>query len=355
MTTSSQTGEKRTGDATREVIISADSHIMEPHDFWEKRVPEASRGDLPKFSPGGGFDNRPGGYDPTERIKEMEVDTVSAEVLYPTLGLRLFHMEDSAAQEQCFRVSNDWMMEYCSVAPDRLVGIATLSMYNVDHAVKELERCRKGGLPGAMIWSMPHPDLPFSSDHYDRFWAAAQDMDVPVSLHILTGHGYMKNLETITGLEAYRTNVNTKLQHIMDCLVDLIFAGVLERFPRLKLVLVEYEIGWLPFVLQQWDYYYQRFRERHPIALDRPPSDYFYRQIYTTFFNDAVGGQLLSWWGTDTCMWSNDYPHGNSTWPHSRDVIGRDLGHLPSDARAKLVRDNVTKLYSLKIPAENTG
>ena len=123
----------------------------------------------------------------------MAIDGVSAEVLYPTLGLSLFGIDDAALQEACFRVYNDWLIEYCQVDHDRLVGIPCISIYDVDHAVKELERCRKAGLNGALIWQAPHPDLPFHSDHYDRFWAASQDLDAPISLHILTGHNYSKD------------------------------------------------------------------------------------------------------------------------------------------------------------------
>src|SRR4051812_24643007 len=155
------------------VIISADSHVMEPVDLWKKGVPEQHREAAPLFPPhklGEGFQQRAGGGDPHARIKEMEVDGVSAEVLYPTLLLSLFALNDAALQQACFRVYNDWLMEYCSVNRNRLIGIAAISIYDVDHAVKELERCRKAGLRGALIWQAPHPDLPFPSSHYEKFW-----------------------------------------------------------------------------------------------------------------------------------------------------------------------------------------
>lgn len=87
-----------------------------------------------------------------------------------------------------------------------------------------------------------------------------------------------------------------------------------------------------------------------PLTIDKPPSEYFRRQVYATFFNDHVGGRLFSWWGADNCMWSNDYPHQNSTWPNSREVIRRDLGNLPAADRKKLLCANVEKLYNLKLP-----
>ena len=282
----------------------------------------------------------------------MEVDGLRAEVLYPTLGLDLFGLDDAALQEACFRVYNDWIIEYCRAAPKRLIGIPAISVYNVDHAVKELERCRKAGLKGALIWQVPHADLPFYSDHYNRFWAAAQDLDAAVSLHILTGHGYNKHKERRTGVEHYRGSVNLKLLDIANALFELMFYGVLERYPRLKIVTVENEIGWMPFMLQQWDYYYRRFRGINPPPMKRDPSEIFQSQIYASFFNDSVGGHNLEWWsGADNCMWSNDFPHPNSTWPNSRKVIERDLGHLPKEKQTKLLYTNVARLYNMESPA----
>jgi predicted TIM-barrel fold metal-dependent hydrolase len=178
---------------------------------------------------------------------------------------------------------------------------------------------------------------------------------MPVNLHILTGHNYSKDGLGATGqragVEHYRGSVNLKAFDAINALFDLIFYGVLERYPRLKIVIVENEIGWIPFFLQQWDYYYRRKTERTAPPVSQTPSDYFYRQVYATFFDDAVGGHNLSWWGLDNCMWSNDYPHHNSTWPNSREVIARHLGHLRPEDRAKLVHGNVAALYGLKVPA----
>jgi predicted TIM-barrel fold metal-dependent hydrolase len=337
---------------TKEILISADSHVMEPHDFWTKALPDTYSEPVPTFPApklGEGFQGHPGGHDPHERIKEMATDGVSGEVLYPTLGLSIFSVDDAKLQEDCFRLYNDWLIEYCSVDTNRLVGVPCISIYDVDHAVKELERCRKAGLQGALIWQAPHPDLPFYSDHYDRFWAACQDLDAPLSLHILTGHGYVKNRRP-KDTHSYRESVNLKLLEAANALFDFTFFGILKKYPGLKLVSVENEIGWIPFVVQQWDYYFRRFRKENPPPIDEDPSVYLGRQFYATFFNDAVGGHQLEWVNVDNYMWSNDFPHPNSTWPNSRKVVERDLGCLQADKRKKLVCDNVAQLYSLTVP-----
>ena len=187
MTTTTQTQ----GDLSRvtaEVLISADSHVMESPDLWNERLPGEFRDAAPDFSDGGeSLRGHPGGSNPNERVNEMEADGVSAEVLYPTLGLRLFGIEDRKLQEACCRIYNDWLLEYCEAAPDRLVGVGLIPTFDVDYAIGELERCRKAGLRGAEVWQTPYPEASFASDHYDRLWAAAQDLEVPVSLHISTG------------------------------------------------------------------------------------------------------------------------------------------------------------------------
>jgi len=232
--------------------------------------------------------------------------------------------------------------------------VSLISAYDADKAVAEMERTRKAGMVSSMIWQASHPDLPFHSAHYDKIWAASQDLDMPISFHILTGFNYSKDGLGPTcgraGVEHYRGSVNLKTIDGMNAFFDLIFYGILERYPKLRIVNVENEIGWIPFFLQQWDYYYRRFKDTNPPPISETPSFYFYRQIFVTFFDDHVGGQNLTWWGQDNAMWSNDYPHPNSTWPNSREVIARDLSHLPHDVRKKLLSDNVARLFNLRVP-----
>ena len=153
------------------------------------------------------------------------------------------------------------------------------------------------------------------------------------------------------GTEHYRASVNLKIAEVMNSLFDIIFYQALDRFPKLKIVLVENEIGWIPFALQQWGYYLGRHRHHEPgPAPDKMPSEYLADQIYATFFNDAIGTRYLSSWGADACMWSNDYPHANSTWPNSRKVIAEHLGHLDAETRTKVLSTNVCRLYDIPVP-----
>jgi predicted TIM-barrel fold metal-dependent hydrolase len=337
---------------SNELLLSADSHVIEDPQLWKKRLPQAFQDQAPVFPElkvGGTFQARPGGHDPKARLSEMAQDGVSGEVLYPSFCMDLYGLTDAALQEACFRVYNDWIGEYCSVAPERLFGIGNLSCFNIANAVKELERCKKAGLCGAMIWQIPPDEFPLHSEHYDPLWAAAQEMQMPISLHILTGKPYPFPRPVTPRIAHiyFPYVVSDKLLYASNALSALIGGGVLERFPRLKIVLVENEISWLPFVISQFDKYWSRGNVESKTKLTLNPGEYFDRQVYATFFNDPPSKMIVGQWGTTNFMWSNDYPHPNSTWPNSRDVIQRDLGHIQGEAKQRLLSQNVRELYSL--------
>ena len=345
-------------------LVSADSHVMESPQLWVERLPASLRDRAPRFAVDSTFRAHPGGSDPRVRCDEMSQDGVSAEVLYPTSALTLFSLRDPDLQEACFRVYNDWVTEYCSVAPDRLIGIAAISAYDIDHAVREVERCREAGMRGILVWQTPPEELGFETDHYEKLWAAAAELRMPVSLHILTGYDWSRCLsaavEPLSEAEAqdrelrhsgygFRGMTNYKLLSVTNALHDVIVSGALQRHPELRFVLVENEIGWIPFVLDQWDKYYKR-PQRYVTTIDSPPSELFARQVYATFFNDPPGARQLEWWGGRNCMWSSDFPHHNSTWPNSRQYVTRHLGELPEEVRLDLTWRTCAHLYGLKEP-----
>lgn len=338
------------------MLVSADSHVVEPPDLWVKNLPAALRDRAPRYEElgkGNLFQAHLGGADPVARVKEMAVDGVSGEVLYPSSAMDQYGLPDAVLQEACFRIYNDWLIDYCAHAPERLWGVAAISLYRIDEAIREMRRCKAAGLKGVMIWQVPPPELAFDTPHYEKFWAAAEELGMPVSLHILTGDGYgpgvAKGALKRSPTALTRFAVNTKLLHVSNALADLIVSGVMERHPGLKFVLVENEVSWLPFVLSQMDKYCARGIAKDVIKLS--PGEYFRRQVFATFFNDPPTRWLFDNWGADNCMWSNDFPHPNSTWPKSREVIARDLGGLPESTRGKLLSGNVMRLYGIEAMA----
>lgn len=330
-------------------LVSADSHVDEPLDLWAE-MPAKLRDGIPvrqPFAPG----TRPaGGLDPKARIGDMDLDGVAAEILYPTAGLRLFDLPQEA-QEMAFRIYNDWIADYCKTAPKRLFAVPALCVYDIDHAIAEMQRCNDLGLMGGLVWQVPDPKLPLVSDHYEKLWAAAAEIGYPINFHILTGFDYKR--KDLRGMEKIRGSVNIKTADAVTTVYDILWSGVFERHPKLKIEVVEAEIGWMPFYLQQWDYYYQRNRKPgHPqeeFQISRLPSEIFNDHIYATFMDDFVGAQALNYWGERNCMWSSDYPHPNMTWPNSRAFLGRQIGDLDPAKQKRVLSQNVIDLYRLDL------
>jgi predicted TIM-barrel fold metal-dependent hydrolase len=339
---------RKAAEKVPEFIVSCDGHMDEPPDMFDE-LPQDIRDSIkrPKIM----LDDRPkGGVDPKVRIADMDIDGVAAEVLYPTFTLGLFAQEQRE-QEAGFRVYNDWVADFCKHSPNRLFAIPCLAVYDIDVAIKEMQRCADMGMLGGLVWQVPPEGLELTSDHYEKLWAAAAELGQPLHFHILTGFNYFRFKRG--GLEKLRGSVNTKTHEIINTVYDIIFSGVFERHPTLKVAIVEAEIGWAPFILQQWDYYYRRFtKPGHPeneFLISRLPSEIFEDHMYLTFMDDAVGGDLLRNWGDRNCMWSSDYPHANMTWPNSRAFIARQVGDLDAEKQKRVLSQNCIDLYGLKI------
>jgi predicted TIM-barrel fold metal-dependent hydrolase len=365
-------------------LISADSHVSEPPDLWVERVDRRYRDRAPRLvidPPGlqGAYflyegypphpigiglaagkspeelaefltkatyaDARPGGWDPAERLKDNEIDGVEADVLYTTLGFRIFWIKDAGLQQECFRVYNDWLAQYCSYAPQRMAGLALISLYDPEAGARELVRCAKMGLKGAMIWCSPPADRPYSSDLYDPFWATAQELRMPVSLHAITGMGAESQWNW--GERYMRTTV---LSHEVEKSFSvLIFSGVLDRFPELQIVSAENNCGWIPYYLQRMDRLFERNRVASGFKLKLKPSEYFRRQMWCTYIDDYVGVQNRHFIGVDRMMWSSDYPHQASSWPHSQEVVARDFAAASPEERFQITRGNAARLYGFAL------
>jgi len=369
-------------------FISADSHTLEPGDLWTSRLDRKFKDRAPHveqrgaaamlvapgmrpFPIGGvsasgrsgeelkkhfgtGYEAaRPSGWDPAERLKDQDVDGVEAEVLYTSLALPMFALPDLELQQACFRVFNDWMAEYCSYSRKRLMGIAAISTDDVGEAIRELERCAKLGLIGAQVSGAPPEDKPYSHPMYEPFWQAASDLQIPISLHVISGRRNLpksgeepKPLPTNTIVTNYLF-LTTEVQHTF---AELIVGGVLERFPKLRLVSAENDTGWLPHFMYRLDHGWDKFSKIGSYApLSLKPSEYFKRQIWATFLDDPVGPATYKFYGEDNYMWGSDFPHSDSTWPRSREVIKHDFAGLPEEVARKMLWENTAKLYRLDL------
>jgi len=253
----------------------------------------------------------------------------------------LFHLKDMELQWASFRAYNDWVAEFSSYAPQRLIGLGLVAMQDVHEAVRELQRIAQKGLRGAMINATAPGDVPYSDAYFDPFWAAAQDLGLPLSLHILTGK---KGVQMGKGRVASTVTI---IHEIQTSLLDFLYNGVLERFPRLKLVSAENDIGWIAHYLYRLDECYKTLRYVDPTPITMKPSEYFKRQVYATFQDDRPGVMTYEFAGANNLMWASDFPHRASTWPHSREVITQNFVGIPADVTRKITYENVHRLYGL--------
>lgn len=374
-------------------LLSSDSHIVEPPDLWAgkggalaHRMPRVERlddgdwwivdgyktmsflgiqtgerfeGDPEKLRTSGFVEEvRPGAYDPRIYVEENEHDGVWGSVIYPSQGLVLYCVPVTDVVTTAMAVYNDWLADFCREDTGRLKGIAMLNLDDVDGAVRELERCRNLGLSGALVAVMPPPWQPYRDAVYDRFWAAAQDLDMPLSLHVATDRADPK-----VGAPAFRLDVkhvppsmfvNSDLQ-VRQTLADLIFSGVFERFPRLRVGSVEHELGWIPFFLDRIDYVYTDRPRRGPewkrfADPDVLPSDFFRSNVFASFQQDPSGLRLLDVMGRDTPTWGSDYPHTESTFPKSREILKSIVSDLTDEDTHAITAGTCARLYGFEPP-----
>jgi len=378
--------------------IDVDTHITEPPDVWTSRVskkwgdvvPHVKRldgrdlwciGDQmiggPGFTTMAGFngsypecpmgfdDIAASSFDAKERLKFMDAEGIWAQVLYPNVGGfgsgGFVKLKDPELMLECVRAYNDFLVEWCSEDPNRLVPVAAMPFWDVDECVKEVQRAASIGHKSILACSDPaafgEPRL--AHKHWDPFWAAVQETGLPISFHI--GAGDLSDIisdpcELGTKTAFSRTSSTIFMQN-MSCIADLIFGGVCHRFPTLDLVSVESGVGWIPSFLEasDWQWSNAQVRKEHP-EYDLLPSEYFKRQIYACFwFEDQSLSATIDIMADNLC-WETDYPHPTCMHPspiseiaeHPRDYVDRVMGHLPEETAQKVLHNNAAKLYGLE-------
>jgi len=287
---------------------------------------------------------RPSGWDPVERVKDQDIDGVEAEVLYTTLGMPLFRIEDADLQRACFATYNDWVAEFSSHNPKRLYAIGLISLADIDMGVKELERIHKQGLRGAMIWGSPPEDKPYHSRIYDKFWQAAAELHMPLSLHVITGKGKESEVGERERIGVFYMNV---IHEVQRSLSTLIFGGVLERFPKLTIVSAENDVAWMPYFMWRMDFAQGRIGVLGSAKLSLKPSEYVKRQVYATFINEPIFLDGVQRYAVDNAMWSSDYPHTAAIWPKSQEFVKETFSGLAEGDRRKIVHDTAARVYGI--------
>lgn len=368
-------------------FISADSHVVEPADLWVNELPASLRDRAPRIehradgdyrliddmvpSPvglegpmlvakmAGGveryrgyrYEETPAGaWNPAARLADLDRDNVVGEVLYPGgFGLALQALRDQDFGDACIRVYNHWLSDFCTHAPARFVGAGLITANGtIEQAIASAQYCADLGM-GTLL--LPHDaDIPYYDAHWNPFWETAQEMGLPVALHVAGGRKALFRSQSAlpatpprfvpTAARLTRNRIN-----MAEVVADLIWGGVPLRFPELKIVIVECGIGWAPYQMTMMNHVWSDHRRWIEPQLPEPPSYYFNRQFWITFEDDEPGLRTLDFLNTDHIMWGNDYPHTEGTFPNSVETVQHQFAGLPEITKRKLVFENARTLY----------
>ena len=361
-------------------IISADSHITEPPGTYIDHIDPAYRDRAPHLVDmgpeiGDGFivegmkhpvvlgtvaaagkapedikltgsrfdDLHRGGWDPHARMADQDRDGVAAEVIYPSVGMVLCNHGDFDYKKACFDAYNRWLAGYCAVHPDRLIGLGQTAMRSPAEGIEDLVAIKALGLRGVVMPGAPAVD-DYDSPLYDEFWEASIDIGLPLSFHILTMRAEKPRGPKMAGF----LSIVRGCQDIMGLLV---LGGVFERHPSLRVVCAEADAGWVPHYMYRMDHAYNRHRNWLPAGqeLSRLPSEYFADNIYVTFQDDWTAFRHADDMNWRRLLWANDFPHSDSTWPWSQEMLEQHTKCLSDEQRQSILHDNAAALYGIAV------
>ena len=379
-------------------IIDADTHVTEPADLWTSRVSRALRDRVPRVEwdprrqeeawfigdqwinsvgitavagwkdpypahPPRYDDAHPGAYDAHARLRYMDGLGIWAMVLYPNVGgfgNQVFgRLNDPEAKLACVRAYNDFLIEWSSADRRRLLPVMSLPFWDVSAAVEEIERSAALGHRGVLFTGEPQTfGMPLlASPHWDPIWAAAQECGLPISFHIGSGDfgdEFSPARVEAEGYAATSARAGAKLFMMNGAhVLDLLFSGILERYPKLRFVSVESGVGWLPFLLESADYQFKAMavrKERSDFKM--LPSEYFRRQVYACcWFETITSDAILDRVGEDNVLFETDFPHPTSLYGDDvHRTIEARMSSLSEHARRRVLWDNAARLYGIGAP-----
>jgi len=390
-------------------IVSVDDHVVEPAHVWERWLPAKHRDKAPRverrgigtmrhvgggtyeqtFDPDGpqadcwvyedlvyihkrhvaavGFDRdemtmspmtydemRPGCYDPKARVDDMELNWVEASLSFPSFprfcGQTFLEAKDRELAEACVYAYNDWMVdEWCGDSGGRLIPLPIIPLWDAELAAAEVRRNAARGAHAVCFSEIPAV-LGLPSIHtgdWDPFFAACAETRTVVCMHI----GSSSKMPATSADAPVAVAATLSFGNAMSSLTDFLFSGVLVRFPDLKLAYSEGQIGWIPYILERADDVWLEHRAWGGVRdiVPEPPSTYYYRQVFGCFFRDRHGIESLQTVGIDNTTFETDYPHTDSTWPHTKKVAQELMAGLPDDVVYKLVRGNAIRMLELDL------
>jgi predicted TIM-barrel fold metal-dependent hydrolase len=380
-------------------IIDVDTHLTERHDLWTSRASGKFRDKVPQVrevngrrawfingdiemigtnahstllpnldkAMGWSFSNldvedvHAASYDAKARMALMDTMGIHAQILYPNLlgfgGQRASKAVPEDIRLASIQIYNDAMGEVQAQGNNRLFPMGMLPWWDVKGCVKEVERCHKMGLRGVNTNSDPQgaglPDL--GTEHWNPLYEAVSDLNMPVNFHIGASDesGTWFQIGTWpSGDEDRKLALGSVLMFLGNARVigNILYSGILERFPKLKFVSVESGIGWMPFALEALDYQVTQMRPESFKHLKMKPSEYFRRQIYGCFwFERKDAPYMIERVGVDNVMFETDFPHPTCLYPDPMKYVGDTFASLDPKVREKVMFRNAAKLYNIPL------
>lgn len=393
----------------QDLIFDADAHVTEAADVWTARMSEKKWGDLiphvrevdgkeswfvgdkniglvasssfirvdpetgktfrqppsDSFFSGGGYKElHPSSYDAKARLQAMDDLGVQAAILYPNLNLVVGDLheavDDPEYKIEIIRAYNDWLVEWCSADPARLVPTALLAYFDPHMAAEEIHRCKELGHRGLVMTGVPHlhGHPPLASEHWNPVWEAAQATGLSIGFHVGANEEIMAKYVNPVRAEAEggrRMGARTVTEALIDNAAvcnDLLLSGVLPRYPDLRFVIVETGMGWVNFVLEAADYHFDRYGVgTDDEAFTEPPSYYFRRQVFTTYWFEEMNPFHVDRVGPNNIMFETDYPHSTSL--DAKDVkwvLNEGLAGIDDEIRHRILWANAAELYGVPTP-----
>jgi predicted TIM-barrel fold metal-dependent hydrolase len=369
-------------------VVDADGHILEPLDLWarymeprfreraprivkddsgterliiDERQPDTEQqrgiGRIGALGARQGIvspdtleyaEGKPGGFDPHKRIPDMDADGIDAAFLYPSLGLFNGAIQDPELAAAICRAYNRWLADYCSPYPDRLFGIAMLPMQSVDLAIAEMHFARKElGFRGAFLRPNPYNGRTINHPHFEPFWAAAEELDMAIGFHEGASGGMPQ-----VGADRFQgrgtQHIITHPMEMMLACLSVIWLGVCERHPKLRIGFLESGGGWVAGWLDRMD---RHFTDKgfNDTGLKTLPSEIFRRNCWISF--EPVEGSLrvlADYIGPDKIMWATDYPHPDGFFPGAPDMVRRQIAGLSAETQHQVMAGGALRFYGLQ-------
>jgi predicted TIM-barrel fold metal-dependent hydrolase len=360
-------------------MISADSHVNEPRDLWSANLPASMRERAMKgieATEDGGWSlildgshigkagsseaDRLAVLDPAHRLAVMREEGIAGECIFPTIGLYVWMLQDSDDGRVSCRIYNDWIHDQLERQSPRFRCAGVVPTWRIEDAIEEVGHIAALGLGAAMLPTVVEPS--YNNRRWEPLWDAIEAARMPVVMHQGTGHDmiwYRGPGATVANLLATQS-VGPRTAALLAT------SGVLERHPDMHVVFVEYNVGWLPWMMETVDFYTESFdrygttdnmgsarlaganRPPKPVItpqLEERPSFYVRRQVHATFQDDQVGMQNINITGVDALLWGSDYPHEEGTYPNSRATVDRLGGQLKPEEAEKIFRDTAARLF----------